>query len=267
MLFNRLSELRAAARDQAAPLLEELTRHGYQPIYGCVVGSHAYGTQTEDSDLDVRLVVLRPAEYVLSGRDEESFRDHSSDTVAYTMDKFVRMLANGNPNIVDMVGIDDSMVFLIRPEFAYIKKNLHLLASKRIGSAYLGYAKSAMHRTNGSMATSDPKELKKRCKDLMHVYRATEAGAHILRTGEVRANVSSPEVLRSIRNGEYILPDLGWPTMDFRTIFTMAVEALEEAHKQSTLPPWVPQGTISGIISYVNGFNMKRYMEDRTYEL
>lgn len=266
-MFGRLSELRAAAREQAAPLIEELARHGYEPIYGCVVGSYAYGTQTEDSDLDVRLVVMRPSDYVLSGRDEESFRDHNSDTVAYTMDKFVRLLANGSPNIVDMVGIPESMVFLIRPEFNYIRKNLPLLASKRIGSAYLGYAKSAMHRLDGSMASSDPNVLAKRSKDMMHVLRAVEAGTHILRTGEVRASVTPPEVLCDIRNGKYILPDLGWPTMGYRLAYNVAVEALQEAHKQSTLPPWVPNDTISGIIAYVNGFAMKKYMEGRYYEL
>lgn len=89
------STVMAEAQRLLKPLATKLKAQGYQLVYACVVGSHAYGTDTPESDIDVRGVVTRCPKDILIGKDDESFRDHEHDVTIYTFDKFVRCWRTG----------------------------------------------------------------------------------------------------------------------------------------------------------------------------
>ena len=69
-------------------------------------GSYAYGTNNEDSDLDIRGIATRSAKDILTGKDFEQVVDVKTDTTIYSLEKMVRLLSNCNPNTVEILGLE-----------------------------------------------------------------------------------------------------------------------------------------------------------------
>lgn len=67
-------------------------------------GSHAYGMENENSDLDVRGVVLNSKREVLLGVDFEQVVDVETDTTVYSFNKMIQLLTSNNPNTIEILG-------------------------------------------------------------------------------------------------------------------------------------------------------------------
>lgn len=68
-------------------------------------GSHAYGTNNETSDLDVRGCALNSKEEILTNQHYERFVDEKTDTTVYAFNKLISLLCNCNPNTIEMLGL------------------------------------------------------------------------------------------------------------------------------------------------------------------
>lgn len=71
-------------------------------IYRCVVGSRAYGLDTDESDTDRRGVYIAPAElqWSLFGAPEQ-FEDNATQSCYWELQKFITMALKANPNILE----------------------------------------------------------------------------------------------------------------------------------------------------------------------
>src|SRR5206468_11910608 len=71
-------------------------------IYRCVVGSRAYGLNTETSDTDERGVYVAPADlqWSLFGAPEQ-FEDNAAQSCYWELQKFLVMALKANPNILE----------------------------------------------------------------------------------------------------------------------------------------------------------------------
>lgn len=68
-------------------------------------GSYAYGTNVEQSDLDIRGVAFeKDFNKVLLGKVFEQVIDRKTDTVIYEIGKFLKLLTACNPNTVELMG-------------------------------------------------------------------------------------------------------------------------------------------------------------------
>ena len=67
-------------------------------------GSHAYGTSTENSDLDVRGCALNSRMQILTNENFEQFTNEQTDTTIYSFNKLISLLINVNPNTIEMLG-------------------------------------------------------------------------------------------------------------------------------------------------------------------
>ena len=63
-------------------------------------GSHAYGTNNEGSDLDIRGCALNSKMQILTNENFEQFVNNETDTTIYAFNKLVALLSNTNPNTV-----------------------------------------------------------------------------------------------------------------------------------------------------------------------
>ena len=67
-------------------------------------GSHAYGTNNENSDLDVRGCTLNSKMQILTNENFEQFVNEATDTTIYSVNKLISLLSNCNPNSIELLG-------------------------------------------------------------------------------------------------------------------------------------------------------------------
>lgn len=69
-------------------------------------GSYAYGTNNENSDIDIRGITLNLPSDILGLTEFEQYEDQETDTVVYSFNKMVGLLLECNPNTCEILGLD-----------------------------------------------------------------------------------------------------------------------------------------------------------------
>jgi predicted nucleotidyltransferase len=115
-------------------------------------GSHAYGTNVETSDLDIRgIAVERPQEIIgLSSFDQ--FENTDTDTTIYGLRKIINLLLNCNPNTIEILGTNPEQIFIINKYGKMLKDNISLFLSKRAIASFGGYATAQLRRLQNALA-------------------------------------------------------------------------------------------------------------------
>ena len=119
-------------------------------IFVGLAGSHAYGLNHPKSDYDYRGVFIAPKEYYLgfnsieqkdSGWNEEGifpFIDGNEDTVIYELKKVVQLLSAANPNVLELLWLENYPFLTEVGE--YLIEHRQLFLSKKVKHTYSGYA-------------------------------------------------------------------------------------------------------------------------------
>ena len=92
-------------------------------------GSYAYGLANENSDIDLRGVALNKPEEIIGYETFDNFRNDETDTVIYGINSFIKLLTDGNPNIVEILGLKEDQILEITPvgqKFSRIKIYFYL---------------------------------------------------------------------------------------------------------------------------------------------
>lgn len=109
-------------------------------------GSYAYGTNTENSDLDIRGCALNTKEEILTNKNFEQFVNEETDTTIYSFNKLVSLLSNSNPNTIEIMGLKSEHYLYIHPIGQELLNNAHLFLSKRAVHSFGGYANQQLRR-------------------------------------------------------------------------------------------------------------------------
>ena len=109
-------------------------------------GSHAYGTDNENSDLDVRGCALNSKMQILTNENFDQFVNEVTDTTIYSFNKLVSLLSNVNPNTIEMLGNKPEHYFYLHPIGKELIDNAHLFLSKRAIYSFGGYANQQLRR-------------------------------------------------------------------------------------------------------------------------
>ena len=115
-----------------------------------VGGSYGYGTNREGSDVDLRGVAMNRPSDLLGLTSFDQFTDDKTDTVIYSFNKIVRLLLNCNPNIIELLGLEDYIVLTETGRELLDHKELFL--SKRAAYSFGHYAESQMRRLENAVA-------------------------------------------------------------------------------------------------------------------
>ena len=115
-------------------------------------GSHAYGTNVEGSDIDVRgVATLRPHE-ILTNQNFEQVEDRATDTVVYSFNKLVSLLYNSNPNVVELLGLKKEHYLYLNEIGQELIDNADMFLSKRAAQSFGGYAYAQLRRLDNKSA-------------------------------------------------------------------------------------------------------------------
>ena len=115
-------------------------------------GSHAYGTSTPTSDVDLRgCAVNSPSDLIgLSGFDQVI--DKATDTTIYSVNKLFRLLLNCNPNCIEMLRCREDH-YAIKTEIGQMLiDNTDLFLSQRAVNSFGGYAYQQLNRLQSAVA-------------------------------------------------------------------------------------------------------------------
>ena len=137
------------SQEQMYQSVEGLLQSG-SIIFESMVGSHAYGTNTAASDLDIRGVFLAPQKWHvgLHGVPEEVAID-KQDIKYYELKKFVRLASECNPSIVELLFMPEFCVKKVTPVYQKLINNRDAFMSRQAFRTFSGYAYSQIGKAKG----------------------------------------------------------------------------------------------------------------------
>lgn len=115
-------------------------------------GSHAYGTQTETSDLDVRGIALNKKREILTNQNFEQFVNEETDTTIYAFNKMITLLSNCNPNTVELLGLKHEHYLYVHPIGQELLDNKKMFLSRKAAHSFGGYATAQLRRLDNKSA-------------------------------------------------------------------------------------------------------------------
>lgn len=109
-------------------------------------GSHAYGTNVEGSDVDVRGIALNSKREVLLHQDFEQIVDVDTDTTIYSFAKIVKLLTDANPNTLEIIFQKPEHYIVLDEIGKLLVDNRHIFLSKKCYYTFGGYARQQLRR-------------------------------------------------------------------------------------------------------------------------
>ncbi len=220
-------------------LVEGLDCH---PLFVTVSGAHLYGFPSSDSDVDLRGCHLLPLRDMVGIDVPPLTLEHKAvsegtevELVSHEAGKYLRLLVRNNGYILEQIF---SPTVVLGQEFL---DELRPLARRCI-------TRHHYHHYRGFYATQRrliAKEQPKRAKPILYAYRVLMTGIHLLRTGEVEANLLRLKehfglgfldglVARKVGGEDTSADDLNWSFHEAR--LTELEAQLDQAFADSPLP-------------------------------
>lgn len=210
-----------------------------QLIYKSVAGSISYGTNIESSDLDIRGIFIPHRKFLVGLNHVDEFKDKAVDDIEYfSIQKFLSLALEGNPNVVEQLFVKDDHV-LYQNEFgAELREMRQEFLTKNAYGRFGAYAFAQMKRlnskNNGTHHGSHKDLIEKYgydTKHAMHLVRLFQMGIQILSDRELDTFRPNHEELLSIRQGMYTLEEIKQYAEELN-------EQLEESMKTSRIPDY-----------------------------
>lgn len=169
------------------PMLDnQVDAHPYPLLFATISGAHLYGFPSADSDFDLRGVHLLPLEQVVGldpGEEtveKEGVHDGLEiDLVTHDIKKFMGLMLKKNGYVLEQ--LLSPLVVHTTPEHEELKAIANDCITRHHAHHYLGFAATQWKLFR--------KEDPPRVKPLLYVYRVLLTGIHLMRTGEVEANL------------------------------------------------------------------------------
>lgn len=230
-------------------LHRQVELHPYPLLFATISGAHLYGFPSPDSDYDLRGIHVLPLRDIVgltvTNETVEKSGIHDGleiDLVTHDAKKFIGLLLKKNGYVLEQ--LLSPLVVHTTPIHEELKALAPKCVTKHHAHHYLGFAATQWKLFQ--------KEDPPRVKPLLYVYRVLLTGIHLMRTGEVQANLVRlnevaklpylPELIEQkvdgTEKGCLKQGDLAFHEREYQRL----TRELEEAHQQSPLPE-VAEGT------------------------
>lgn len=209
-------------------------------VFATVSGAHLYGFPSVDSDVDLRGVHLMPIEDVVGLRTGEETVDRTwtrdgveVDLVTHDLTKFGRLLLRRNGYVLEQ--LLSPLVVTSSPLHEEMVALAPGCLTRHHAHHYLGFARTqwGFFERTGEL------------KPLLYTFRVLSTGIHLMRTGEVLADLGEldhgpaylPDLVAAKREAEHGALPAGAPDLDRLAADVAAMTArLETERDRSSLP-------------------------------
>lgn len=243
--------------DMPPQLKAAVDAHPYPLLFATISGAHLYGFPSPDSDWDLRGVHLlglaevlglsEPAETHTLEQDDGRV---DLDLVTHDARKFARLLLTRNGYVLEQ--LLSPLVVHTTPLHADLVDLAPGVVTRHHAHHYLGF-------TVNQWALLEKEELS-RVKPLLYAFRTVLTGLHLMRSGEIEANLERlnadarlpflNDLMELKRNGQEqeVLPA---PLETYRTEHRRLLGLLEEAKDATHLPDAVPEDVRRAVSDWV----------------
>lgn len=135
-----------------------------------VGGSYSYGTNSKNSDIDIRGIYLETKDVSLGFNDELQYNDTNTDTVLYSLKKFLNLVRECNPNIIEMLYAKEEHYLYLSDLGKVLMQNRDLFLTKRAAYSFSGYANAQLNRLENALARDTLTEFDK----MRHINNSIE---------------------------------------------------------------------------------------------
>ncbi len=168
-----IKQIKEKLKSNEYDFLRENKNLGSNTIILTLGGSHAYGTDNENSDLDIRGCVLNSKMQILTNENFDQFVNEATDTTIYAFNKLISLLSNVNPNTIEMLGNKPEHYFYVSPIGQELIDNTHLFLSKKAIYSFGGYANQQLRRLENKS-----NRLVGQTQNEEHIYKTIEHAAY-----------------------------------------------------------------------------------------
>jgi uncharacterized protein len=221
----------------------QAAQHPYPLLFATISGAHLYGFPSPDSDFDLRGAHVLPLADVVglkTGREtvEKSgiYDGLEIDLVTHDGHKFFGLVLKKNGYVLEQ--IFSPWIVQSTPEHVELKEIAARCITRHHAHHYLGFGETQWKLFH--------KESPPRVKPLLYVYRVLLTGIHLMRTGEIEANLVHlnelfqlpyiPELIdrkvTGTEQGQLPEADLGFHETEYQRLKSM----LLQEHEASRLP-------------------------------
>lgn len=218
-----IEEIRAKIKQPEYDFLHTIPHLGDNIVLLGLGGSHAYGTNIETSDLDIRGIATRTKRDILTGRDWEQSVNEATDTTIYSLEKMFKLLISCNPNTIEMLGLKPEHYLYISPIGQMILDNKQLFLSKKALNSFSGYAMAQLNRLNNKSGRAIEEAT---TNEMKSIKKALEA----LR----RDNVIDCTTIATEENGEIYIHPLGKYKLENFVKLSQSILCVHSDYSKST---------------------------------
>jgi len=188
-------------------------------LYSCVVGSRAYGLDTEGSDTDRRGFYLPPAglHWSLAGVPEQ-LEDEAEQECYWELEKFLRLALKANPNVLEV--LYSPLVERTAPLAEELLDMRQAFLSRDVHQTFSAYAHSQFRKIEQDLRHHG----RVRWKHAMHLIRLLLSGVTVLREGFVPLRMEGHrDRLLAIKRGEMSWDELERWRLELHRQFDLAL--------------------------------------------
>jgi hypothetical protein len=194
-------------------------------IYAAVVGSRAFGLETDDSDTDTRGVYVAPTEAFWSlGKPPMHVDGPADEWFSWEVERFCELALKANPNLLEV--LHSPLVVKQTPlgeELVGLRRDF---LSQLAYQTYSGYVLSQFKKIEADYRRDGAPKW----KHVMHLIRLLLAARNLLTDGEVVVDVGpNRERLLAVRRGEVAWDEVERWRLDLH-------DELENALQKTVLP-------------------------------
>lgn len=208
---------------------------------------------TSIDDKDLMYVVVPSIDHYLGlevygSRGTKEIKRNEWDIVSYEAKKFISLLAQGNPNVLCMLWLEQNYYTHISNAGKLLIDNRDVFVGRHVYKAFTGYAFGQLHRMThnafqGHMGDKRRKLVEQfgfDTKNAAHLVRLLRMGIEFLKDGKLNVLREDASQLLEIKRGEWSLDRI---TVEADRLFAVA----EQAYLNSNLPEGVDRDAVNDL--------------------